>query len=397
MAIRAVFFDLDGTLLTPSGSPVAGVTEMIRELEEMDLRWAVGSNHSRAYLHNRLNTAGLAPDLEVSQESVGAKKPSPQFCYGAAKGLGIAKNEMVYVGDDNRTDAICAINASVLYLNAGWSNRQPNYGIKTATPKDVVRLVRTFLLRDPQWYWRLSATDPAGLPLDVRSIVPGGKDWDPILARPTFNVLKLDSDTDFPIVMKFSRFLFLYLLTTIYLDGLHDEVDSWCLIPPSGGNMHRKILSDYLNGSSKLFKAARYVETLLVRHTPSVKAAYARHAGLDPDFLNQANTMHLNPEQRKAVTGKHILVVDDYCTRGHSFECARHLLLRGGAAKVTCVSVGRYGTRYTVQVARDGLVWNPWAPSSLGEGDFQPRVYYEPSDASAILPIKDGFEYLINS
>lgn len=392
MGIKAVFFDLDGTLLNASGKPVPGVVEMIQELAMLGLRWVAASNKSNAYIQRRLLGAGLNPDLVLSRENVGASKPSPEFCYQAAARLGISKNEMIYVGDDNLTDAICAINAAVLYANARWSNAHPNYGVNLATPNDVVRFVRAFFVRDPVWYWELDATDKLGWPIDIRSVLPGAKDWDQTIGSATFEVLKRDQEVEFPKI-KFSRFLLLYLLATIYLDELHDEVNTWCMIPPSGGQAHRKLLADFVQNSTKLFKA-NFVGDLLVRHRPAKKAAYARSSGEDPGFLNQANTLHLNQARKKAVEGKHVLVIDDFCTRGHSFECARHLLLRGGATKVTCVSVGRYGTRYEVQVARDGLQWDPWNPAAFGTGDFNTHVYQRSSEAAAIPPIQEAFRYI---
>lgn len=395
MGIKAVFFDLDGTLVNPDASPVQGVPQMIEAVEALGLKWVVASNHTQAYLERRLHDAGLQPDLAISKQTVGARKPSPEFCYYAAHQLGIHKNEMVYVGDDNLTDAICAINAGVLYLNAGWSNRKPTYGIITATPHDVVRLIRTFLLRTPVWYWNLDAVDNAGMRIDVRSVLPGGKTWNPVLGPATFDVLKRDVDSDFPVMVKFSRFLLLYVLTTIYLDHLHDEIDTWCMIPSSQGN-ERQLLAEFVKRSTKLFKEKFYGD-LLVRHRASEKAAYSRAAGNDPGFLNQAQTLHLNPEHRKAVEGKTVLVIDDYCTRGHSFECARQLLYRGGAAKVVCVSVGRYGTRYTAQASGKRVQWDPWRPNHFQEGDFFPTVHYRPSDAGGLPSLIEGFDYLRNS
>lgn len=395
MALRAVFFDLDGTLVTAGGSMVPGAAAMLQEIKALGLQVVIGSNHTDAYVQQRLRVAGLAPDQIVSRESVGVSKPSPQFCYQAAEGLGVKKNQLVYVGDDNRTDALCAINAGVLYLNAMWANNKPDYGIKVSQPEDVVRFVRAFLMRDPTWYWHLNTRDTVG-PLDVRAIIPGGRDWDATMGQSTFSVLKLDTDIDFPVIGKFSRFLFLYLLATIYLDELHDEFDTWCIIPPSGGQGHRKLFADFLAVAPKLFKQ-RFLGDLLIRHRPAQKAAFARHGGEDPGFLNQANTLRLNAEHQKAVAGKRIVVLDDFCTRGHSFECARHLLERGGAAKVTCLSVGRYGTRYTAQAPRLGLSWNPWQPAAFRDGDFHPAVHQRFSDGDALPPIREAFSYIISS
>lgn len=396
MSLRAVVFDLNCTLAGTDGRLVDGVTEMLSGLRALGLKVALASNQPRADVIPRISHAGLKPDLIFTRTDESTGDPGPKFCVDAARAFRIGNNQMVFVGDNDEIDAICAIDAGVLYINAGWSNRKPRYGVIAATPRDVLRLIRAFLLHDAGWYWQIQGTDRAGMPFDVRSLLPGGETWDPLLGPSTFNVLKKDIDTDYPVFVKYSRFLLLHLLTTIYLDGLHDSVDTWCVIPPSRGNTHRKLLPEFIDRSTKLFKAT-YLPDLIYRHARAAKAAYARKDGEDPGFLNQANTLHLNPEHWRKVAEKRVLVIDDYCTRGHSFECARQLLYRGGAEAVTCVSVGRYGTRLQLQRARDGLQWDPWQPQRFGPSDFATTVYQAPSDSTALQPVRAAFDYLTRS
>lgn len=395
MALKAVIFDLDGTLIDSAGRPVGGVREMMDDLMRLGIKIAVASNRGQGYVQARLAKSGLPAHLIVSNDLVGAKKPSPKFCLFAAEQLQINKNDMIYVGDNNLTDAICAINAGVLYLNAIWSNRNPKYGVKISTPNDVVRYIKAFLLREPQWYWSLNDIDASGHSISVKSLLPGYRSWDDRLGEATFNVLKRDEEVaigDFA----FSSFLLNYFLTTIYLSGLSDEAKVWCLIPPSRGQQHRRILGNYTERATKLFRS-KYIGDLLLRHRPAVKAAYARRSTGDPGFLNQANTLQLNPDHIRNIEGKHVLVIDDYCTRGHSFECARQLLRRGGAEHVTCASIGRYGSRFFTQAPEDSITWDPWKPRLFAQDAFSAHVHYQPSNNDAVDPIIQSFDYLLGS
>lgn len=175
------------------------------------------------------------------------------------------------------------------------------------------------------------------------------------------------------------------MLTTLY-NGAHlSDVDTLCWYPSHSGAPKHRSHVEYLDRVSRLFRDA-HVPDLLVRHVPAQKLATARHAGALTWFSWQVNSVHLNPARRKNVEGKHVLVLDDFCTEGHSFEWARNLLYAAGARLVTCVACGRYHDEYNIYSPKKGVDFDPWAPVELGkkDGDFTREIVRGVIDASAM-------------
>lgn len=389
MAIEGIIFDLDGTLVDAKGVPVKGIQTVLSEVHKLGLRWAVVSNRGQQRTRERLSGAGLRPDYILSADKLGNRKPHPTFCYAVAHEFGIDKNRLVYIGDDDKTDGICAINAGVLYLNAGWSNANPRWGINLTRPSSILSFTKAFLLREPRWYWKVELDTPRMGHVSAKALVTAGKivgsggaDWDPEVLRATKHVLKDDEEYQFAKI-RYSRFLSYYLITTIYLEGLHEAVDWWTVYPPHGGNNHRKILTQFIDKASKLFKD-RYIGDLLLRYKPAQRSSATRRMQRDPGFENQINTIRLNEEYRQRLEGKHVLVVDDFSTVGYGFEASRMLLMAGGAKQVTCISLGRYGSDYNLRGLKPGVAFDPWAPRDMVASDFHIGLIRGKTDPEAL-------------
>lgn len=368
MAIEAILFDLDGTLVDNTGSVQEGILDLIHWIEAKDLYWAVASNRGQRRANHVLRAAGLEPHLVVTNDEVQAKKPSPAFCTYVTSQFDISLKELIYIGDNDRTDAICAINAKVLYFNAGWSNPESRYGWPLSYPKDLSFLIETFLLRDSLWYWKLDSEDSLTRPISARSLYNARSNWNRDLVKKAKNVLK-----EIEIIPDFRTMLFFFFLTSLYLDSLCYNVDWWTIYPGSGQVKPRRFLANFIEFATKLFRDQFKID-LLVRHTPSIKSAFARAKGVHPPFTNQTNTVHLNPLYRGRLEGKKILIIDDFRTESYSFECTRNLLLMGGAEKVICVSFGCYRTAYKVKVPKSVHAWDPWKPANLKENDFKTKI-----------------------
>jgi hypothetical protein len=89
----------------------------------------------------------------------------------------------------------------------------------------------------------------------------------------------------------------------------------------------------------------RYLPDLIVRHATATKSQSARIAGNAVDHLNQLGTIRLEklPVKSKSgeryksspiKSGKTVLIVDDICTEGNSFESARALIEK---ARANCI------------------------------------------------------------
>lgn len=368
MTLKAAIFDLDGTIITSSGTAVRGIAEAIARLRALGVRIAIASNYGAARARNVIDAAGLKVDLFSGPDTARVKKPSPGICSYVASELRVELNEMIYVGDSDTTDAICAVNAKVLYFNAMWSNPSPKYGLPASSPESLVRFVRRFMLAPPVWYWSLDRKDRLARPVDVRCLLPAGREFHDLKG-----VLKFGQD---PLKGKvgFRGFLFRRLLTSLYMEGIASDVGMWTWYPShSGESKHRKF-HEFLKQASQVFKAT-YAHDILIRHKPSIKLAFARTNHEEPEFTNQLDTVHVNPEYRSRLRGKQVLVVDDFCTAGNSFECARNLLLTAGAERVICVAFGRYRDIYSVRTPRVDTHWDPFSPQSFLPADFVEAPY----------------------
>jgi predicted amidophosphoribosyltransferase len=362
--LKVAIFDVSDTVLRKDGSAVPGIATAISRLRRAGVRVAVAANERSASVADALTQAGVAVDLVVGRDTAKAKKPSPRYCYLAGEEFDAEPHEMLYVGDNDVTDALCAVNAGVLYLAARWANAHPQYGLPVDTPDALLRFVFRFMMDPPRWYWVVDRADSVGRHVHVRALLPTTRTSSDLKA-----VLKEGRDIQVE-GLNFWGFLSRRLLTALALDGVLTDVDTWAWYPGHDGTPIKPRYSEAFNLASRIFRD-RHVADLLVRHQSAVKLATSRAGGVRPPFSSQVHTVHLKPAHRAAVVDKHVLIADDFCTEGLSFEWARNLLYEAGARDVTCVSIGRYWDEYKMHVPKAGVHFDPWVPCSLGDDAFR--------------------------
>jgi hypothetical protein len=72
----------------------------------------------------------------------------------------------------------------------------------------------------------------------------------------------------------------------------------------------------------------------------------------------------VNPFYKGKIIGRHVVVLDDCTTYGVSFGVAAAFLRKAGAAKVSCVALGKFGDQvryYEIEIDDD-----PYGPISKG-------------------------------
>lgn len=362
--LKVVIFDVSDTVLGKDGTPAPGIADAIDVLRHAGIKVAMAANAGAGVTRSQLNRVGIGYDLVVGLDTAGGhRKPSPVYCRLPAEHFGAEPHEMVYVGDNDKTDALCAVNAGVMYLAARWANPAPKYGQPVDDPNALLRFVFRFMMARPRWHWTKEMNDRLGHPVHVRALLRAARSSQELKA-----VLKFNSENFRVEGLNYRNFLFRRLLTALYLDGLLKDVDTWAWYPSHHGQPKHRSFLDYLDQVTRLFRQM-HVPDLLVRHTTAQKLATARYEKRLVFFASQVGTVHLNPDRRSRVEGKHVLVVDDFCTAGYSFEWARNLLYAGGAARVTCVAFGRYHDEYNIYTPKKGVSFDPWAPVLLNEQD----------------------------
>jgi hypothetical protein len=126
----------------------------------------------------------------------------------------------------------------------------------------------------------------------------------------------------------------------MYFSGIYENANYIAGYPKHEAGKHQKFLVKPMTTFAKCFRTS-YLQDLIIRHTTAIKSQFHRDKA---SHLNQLNTICLNNAPSRIVKGesktyssfplkggKTIVVIDDVCTRGYSFEAARALLARTGA------------------------------------------------------------------
>lgn len=382
MSVRAVIVDLDGTLTSGPAQLHPGVEEMLAALRAEGIRVVIAS--ARPQAQARVRSLGLDVDLVLDKDSIGANKGSALWVRAVERAFSLSAHEIVWLGDSDQ-DMRSAVNGGVIYLHAGWSGSEYRYGVLMRRPGRLPVIVSGCLTKASDWYWTLDVSDGDARAVQVRALMDPECGGTPGLRTALKEMLKQrDQIPPFgPITT-----VFFHLLGSIYSSRLHNEADVWTIYPGRSGRLSR-VLGPLAEEASRLFRD-RYVPDLLVRHAPAKDSGLGRYKGETIDFLNQINTVHLNSERKPRILGRRILVIDDFCTEGHSFECARNLLLAGGAVSVTSVAVVKYGHGYTISTPSWGLK-DPFKPQQYEASDFDQEHATGATDGSVLQEILDSY------
>lgn len=164
-----------------------------------------------------------------------------------------------------------------------------------------------------------------------------------------------------------SRLMALLAITSrsLIMDG-YDNVEDllWGVYPSSKSrNDDTEVLSDFthrLRTTVSRVRLAKRGTPLFIRHQPSTKRSSSGGSIDRTDPSEQIQTIHLNPEYKKNVKGRNVVVVDDCTTYGVSFAVAAAFLKKAGASSVMGVALGKFGNKlsaYDIDILTD-----PFAP-----------------------------------
>lgn len=352
-----------GTLELPN--PSQDIRDLLVFLKENGLLHAVTTNSNGETALKDIQAAGLPePDILVSGYDVGHRKPSPRLIERVLEATNSQRTQVVYLGDDDETDAFSAVNANILYLSASYSRETTprEYGLPVIYPKSVLQYLETFGRMPEPYFGKVFTQTTPDQAVDVRILIDQQRDLSNVLER----VLKDDEQLVIGSnSIAVQSILLHYLLSSIYQSGLADMTDTFTVYPGSEVGKLNPFLSYASNIIARQFRR-RFLGDLLVRHTtvPSSRSQGARRA-----IATQFGSIHVNPEYRKYVEGKRVLVLDDFTTWGYSFEAARQMLLKAGASSVTGVAVAKF--RYSYHVSQVRKEWDPYAPSNFNADEIQ--------------------------
>jgi hypothetical protein len=248
------------------------------------------------------------------------------------------RNEALFVGNSD-VDMRTARNGGVLFLNALWHGESSPYGYQFNSPKDVARFVDCFCLGLHDWFWALQKGS-----LRVYALAPF------TTLSPAYAIAHKYS-ADARATAKYGAgdptFWGRLLAARVYLSGLVEEVNYIAAYPGHAPDSNQPVVAEALTILAQSLHK-QYLPDLIIRHTKAQKSQTARAEGQQVGVENQLSTIKLNPAPMKGPNGapyktnplgrgKTVLLVDDICTQGNSFEAGRAFIQQTDA-QVVCLS-----------------------------------------------------------
>lgn len=249
-------------------------------------------------------------------------------------------SEVMYVGN-TRGDMMAATNGGLLFMNATWYGTNSPHGHIFLEPKNIGRFIECCCVIPKDWFWRVEQDD-----LRVYSIAPLAENSKlypegEVYSKDAKSAVKHDTgQTDFWGMLMAAR---------IHLSGFGAEAKYVAPYPGHSVSAGRKdtILMSSVKTISLTLRD-QYLHDFIVRHSNAPKSQSLRNAGQVPGICHQLSTIKLNEhpsrpggkgEKYKNARwrGKTVIVMDDICTEGHSFEAAR-AFLEAEKAKVILIS-----------------------------------------------------------
>jgi predicted amidophosphoribosyltransferase len=381
MAVKCVIFGLQGTTLIDFKSENEHLYNELQEhisfLCENDIIPIILSNRNftitddsdgiKTPIEDWLKTQYPGVQVIITSKERLPSKPNYKIIEYILKKYKLENNEILYVGN-NDIDFKTAVNGKFLFLNAIWETDSVDYGIKIKSPKEITDFINVFCLRTHYWHFKYETG------IIYYSLAP-------------FSTYKEDYrfySTDARDAAKFNSnrkdFFLKYLITAIYLSGLHTKFDYIAVVPSHTSGYGNIVMNDILEILGNFFRK-NYLIDLVIREIDAVKSQTARIKGTDIDFpLNQMNTIKLNRTPHKTQTdlytdfskrirGKTILLVDDFCTSGASLEVVRNFIEKAGGKCIGVSWLKTINTSYkTLKILTD---FNPFILNKFNSRQYR--------------------------
>jgi 2-phosphoglycolate phosphatase len=121
IALRDEFFDRYEVRMTQHTRPFDAVPAMLDAIETRGLRWGIVTNKAKRFTNPLVRALGLdvRAGAVVSGDTTPHSKPHPAPLLEAARQMGVAAQECVYVGDDLR-DVQAGQAAGMATVAVGW-------------------------------------------------------------------------------------------------------------------------------------------------------------------------------------------------------------------------------------------------------------------------------------
>lgn len=334
-----------------NGAPDADLISSLKALVAAGSPVVLISNHAEPpWFASTLGVGGVQFLQSIGRQSGDVVRQN-------ATRLKIAPHD-VFVLATKPDDVQMGKNAQAVLIAGGWTKSPPveALGIKV---DDASQLLQTLTLTQGwagQWWFSGNAKNYRVRALsDLSSMYKSADQAD--FSRRVTAIVKGGG----------SRLMALLTITSrsLLMEGV-DKADDllWSVYPSSKSqNDDTEVLSDFthrLRTTVSRVRLAKRGVPLFIRHRPSTKRSSSGGHLDRTDPSEQIQTIHLNPEYKKNVSGRNVVVVDDCTTYGVSFGVAAAFLKKAGAASVTGIALGKFGNQlreYEIDILTD-----PFAP-----------------------------------
>jgi hypothetical protein len=354
---------------------LAGFGRFIRYLRTVGIQPVVFQNDAWERSGDKASIIGILkqewgdfPAFETTRDNM-PRKPQAAAMQELLKRIGRSSNEVLYIGN-SESDMQTAVNGRVLFLNGTWLKEAVNYGFKFATPKELAKFVDIFCVRQHDWHFKIEQGD-----LRYYAMAP----FSTMLTQ--YEEYSASARAMAKRGVGNPEFWGRYLCSTLFLSGLHEEIDYVCPFPSHAANRWNDPLRQSLDIFAKCFRI-RYLPDLLVRHTTALQSHKNRdemsHAShLKTLELNRAPMKNLVTGERyrnpPLKSGKTVLIVDDFCTRGFSLEAGRALVEQTGAKVILLSWLKTINTPYVEFTGK--LSGSPYVPCDVARSVLLAREH----------------------
>jgi hypothetical protein len=391
VALRAVIFGLTGVLTDDdpgdkstglAGERGDALTAEVRELfdylREKKIRPIVLSNRNWTFTDNTngrhytidefVATAYGEAKLYVANRGDLPHKPQKECIEALLKLENLERHEVIYVGNSTK-DFRTAVNSGLLYLNAVWDKKESDYGFVFESPRDIIRFIDLFALKTHPWFYALEK------PVRYRSLAPFSTFKEAYAQYSAAARAAAKQGTP-------QRHFFLNsTVASLYFSGMMADVDRIACIPGHHVGYGNPAMNDVLQIVGKVF-ATKYLPDLIVRHMDTPGQRNTRNTGGEPEPVTQINSIYLTKHPLKNETdrysdpiklkGQTVLVFDDFCTRGYSFEAARMFLERAGAHVMEVSWLKTINRDYTV--VKYDKSFDPYSPLTVDRSEIRTQA-----------------------
>lgn len=297
----------------------------------------------------------------------------------------IHPNQVVYLAH-NKQDWRTAINGGALYIHCKWASPDVSYRpevFRVGNIDTFIHFWKCFLsAKETFWVSQLNERDAKGNLITFRGLLDVNErlSCDERAHSKSRSFLLNDLYTYNKNIQMYKKpaeyFLMMFSAIQLWRENLLKPNSIVIAFPSSKANKESIHISPFIKAMSSIFRI-NYSPTHLVRwmntSDKSQEKALAKRERRTPNisFAMELNTLKIGRD----LSGKQVVVIDDFNTSGTSFEAARNILLQANCSVSVFCSIGKYPGSYNVRTVNKEE-FDPYSESDkISDGDVSEQPF----------------------